>query len=83
MGGSAINREAFELNKKIEIMIFSWQQKNRGKSPRYIFLSKDAYLILKSVNDGLEIDDFKTFMGIEIAPVGVPGVYAAIGESFY
>lgn len=77
MKGSAINHEAVEFFRKLEIMILNWNQKHRGQNPQYLFLSVDALKLLTQSGHG-----YKTFMGIDIAPVGVSGVYAGIGEWF-
>ncbi len=79
--GAAINYEALDVYNKVKIMILKWQQENRGQMPKYLFLSNDAFLLLNNIN-GFYTQSPKTFLGIEIAPVGVPGIYAAIGEEF-
>jgi hypothetical protein len=84
MNGSTINHNAIEVYKKTKIMILKWRQENRGRRPKYLFLSNDAFTLLAAYADyDLDLQrDRKTFMGVEIAPVGVPGIYAGIGEDF-
>lgn len=80
--GGAINHEAVEFHKKIYILVMKWRQENHGRMPKYLFLSNDAYSLLVDRLDVYKMIEIKTYMGIEIAPVGVQGIYAAIGEEF-
>lgn len=78
---SEINIEAYEVYKRVEIMILKWRQENSGRLPKYLFLSKDAYDLLNDFGIDGKVKATH-FMDVEIAPVVVPGIYAAIGEEF-
>lgn len=80
----AINNDAYVLYNKVKIMILKWRKENPGRMPKYLFLSERAYFLLANSIDALNFhySEVKTFDGIEIAHVGVPGIYAAIGEEF-
>lgn len=89
MSGSSVDWQAFESYKKVEIMIRQWQLDNHGALPKYVFLSDDAITLLSRVG---KVEDSpgrwkdvlwkSVFMNIEVVPVGVPGIYAAIGGEF-
>lgn len=81
MSGTRVSYEAYDLHKKVQIMIYQWRDNNRGRRPRYLFLSQDAYTLLKEFGMPTEVGPTH-FMGTEIAPVGVPGIYASIGGEF-
>lgn len=80
----AIDHEAEELTRKVRYMILKWRQDHRDMLPQYLFLSRDAISILSRHSYLFEEfnGEFTTFMGITIAFVEVPGVYAGIGEQF-
>lgn len=77
--------DAHQLHIQLHWMIREYEQ-TRNSMPRYILLSQDAIDILTEQHR----EDFKTeikgsymkYMGVDVAKVDVPGIYASPGEFF-
>lgn len=84
MSGQQLDHEAYQIYKRTMILIYNWKRENTGKYPRYLFLSPEAFTLLSKANGwGVTgFDGTSYFMGMEIAPVGVKGIYVGIGEEF-
>lgn len=80
----AINVQTLEVYKKAIIKIEKYRHDNKGRNPRYLFLSEKAYFLLACHIDEshFHFTEIKDFMNIEIAAVGLPGVYVGVGEEF-